>query len=336
MDKKTTYLLELFHSQVERGNYREASSLLKLLAPRLPSSRIMRLRAKIPNRQRAKHPAKAKKGQKVSRTKKFARSEASDRRSAKPLSKAKQEPITPRSKYFAKSETTKRKPISQEQKKDIHAIVAERKIEYLVHFTMACNVANILRYGLIPRKRLLAKLGHRYEVKVNDQWRFDGHSDASCLSISFPNYRMFFTYRQASLKTPWAVLLINPKVLWEKECAFYNCNAASRRMSKIPVEQLKAVSVFEGLFDDFVDDNIFVKRSLLQLPSFLTTNPQAEVLVFDVIPREDIVAVCLPSPNEANSKYCAEWQGVEIRIESVYFGPRKDSEVWSSLRQDAV
>jgi hypothetical protein len=72
---------------------------------------------------------------------------------------------------------------------EIRAFVAERQIEYLVHFTRIENVTSILQYGLLPRDQLEKILGPlSRQVIVNDHQRFDEHQNASCLTISFPNY----------------------------------------------------------------------------------------------------------------------------------------------------
>ena len=207
----------------------------------------------------------------------------------------------------------------------------KRKIKYLVHFTHAANVASILEHGLIPRQQFAAMLRRGYDnVKLTDRWRHDAHLDASCLSISFPNYRMFFHYLKRFPEAAWAVLQIDPAVLWQIDCAFYATNAASKRMSNTPVDSLKTISAFDALFQDYKDEHTYVKRSDLCLPNNLPTNPQAEVLAFDIIPPELILAVCLPRISDYSIHYHSAWHGVHVVIEPDYFGPRSDYKVWSN------
>ena len=61
------------------------------------------------------------------------------------------------------------------------------------------------------------------------------------------------------------------------------------------------------LFDDFEDGSTRVARSSLHIPNSFTTNPQAEVLVFGVIPAQAITAVCVERRNESYALYSSSW-----------------------------
>lgn len=114
-------------------------------------------------------------------------------------------------------------PKTQEQLA-IQAIVTAKNIPYLVHFTRIDNLPSILKNGFYPQSRkmeLSAGIPH-----INDHMRLDNKKDHTCFSISFPNSKMFFRVRN-TFNGDWAVLLINNRILWEKECLFYQTNAAS-------------------------------------------------------------------------------------------------------------
>lgn len=170
-------------------------------------------------------------------------------------------------------------------RQEIQDYAVQIGIPFLMHFTRAVNLPSILQYGLYPVS-LTAEIG--IVPAINDELRLDGHKDGTSLSIAFPNYRMFWKYRQESVGVNWVVLAIHPSVLWMKDCAFCRHNAADARISCQPVAALKTSSAFSGMFDE-IDG--FQSRQEQRLKPFDPTDGQAEVLVFDVIEPELIAGV---------------------------------------------
>ena len=119
-----------------------------------------------------------------------------------------------------------------------------------------------------------------------DYNRIDGCQEAISLSVSFPNYRMFYSKREFFWKSggvnwsQWVVLILEAKLLWELNCFFCRQNAAHDSVRKVPLSTRRSPLEFESLFNDFEG----VSRLDLGIPRSYTTNPQAEVLVFDQIP----------------------------------------------------
>ena len=120
----------------------------------------------------------------------------------------------------------------------LQQICTERHIRTLIHFTRIENLSSILQQGLLGRS-FLEKRGQPFEW--NDEQRLDAHKEAVCLSISFPNYQMFFSVRERKKKaneandSQWIVLLLDANILWELDCAFFQENAASNTAnSRIP------------------------------------------------------------------------------------------------------
>lgn len=218
------------------------------------------------------------------------------------------------------------------REREIRQIVKKRRIKHLVHFTRASNICSIFEHGLIPRQALQKQLGRQAgSVKVNDPYRYDNCLDANCLSISFPNYRMFYRYQKARPFTQWAVLLIRAEVLWKMDCAFCKTNAASANISSTPVEELKSSSTLAELFGDYEDESLSIARSSLSIPDYFATNPQAEVLVFDTIPAENITTVFLRNWDESTALWSASWGNrVPVKYGSDYFRPRFDFEDWQN------
>ncbi|EMF8479020.1 DarT ssDNA thymidine ADP-ribosyltransferase family protein [Morganella morganii] len=175
----------------------------------------------------------------------------------------------------------------------IREIVEQRNITRLFHFTHVDNLSSILVNGLMSRSEL-DKSTSKYDY--NDEDRIDGHLDAICVSISFPNSRMFYKYRMLKPGN-WAVLEITPSVLWDKNCAFYPTNAASNNVRFNDPDLMKGSEAFADLFLD----NIFGIQRDEGLLAKYPTDVQAEVLVFESIPPQCIVNTF--HPNKESAEY---------------------------------
>lgn len=167
----------------------------------------------------------------------------------------------------------------------IQEFATERGIPSLVHFTRASNLPSILANGLYPVSR-----AHELAVapSVNDINRFDGHRDATSLSIGFPNNLMFHKYRLADENIDWVVLALHPQILWTMPCAFCRYNAADARISGQPREALSDLVALQSMF---AESNEQRSRAEQKLRSYDTTDVQAEVMVFDRIGADKIFAV---------------------------------------------
>jgi hypothetical protein len=164
---------------------------------------------------------------------------------------------------------------------EIQAVASARRIRHLVHFTRCENLPTIFRHGLMAVSTS-ARAG--LSVARNDTGRWDGQLDGTSLSIAFPNHSMFFKYRQLSADADWAVLLIAPQVLWEKDCAFYPHNAADGRMVRRPRDELKSAAALSDMFADG-------EGRPASLRPCDPTDPQAEVMVYEVVEPSLIEAV---------------------------------------------
>jgi hypothetical protein len=167
---------------------------------------------------------------------------------------------------------------------EIQAYSQERGISYLLHFTRLINLPSILQHGLCPVSR---HGGLRSPPVINDELRLDGHLDGTSLSIGFPNYLMFYKYRQLA-NTEWVVLGIHPSVLWTKDCGFCQHNAADGRMIGQPLDSLRTLAAMQGMFAESEGENT---RQDQRLKTYDPTDPQAEVLVFDQIEQNFIIGV---------------------------------------------
>ncbi len=154
---------------------------------------------------------------------------------------------------------------------EIKAAAQRRKIPHLIHFTDCRNLRSILRNGLMPKSDWQA---WHITGLTNDDLRLDGHLDAISLSVTFPNYKMFYKYRKLRPEAEWAVILLKPDILWSFRCGFYPKNAAHSTMRVKESEEAESLSAFESLFD----------AKLSPRPDWLRacdpTDPQAEVLAY--------------------------------------------------------
>ena len=201
----------------------------------------------------------------------------------------------------------------------IKRYAAERKIQFLVHFTRIENVVSILDRGLYPRNQC-AKLG--INSMKNDAYRHD-HTDAICASIGFPNYKMFFALQKESPNLQWAIIGLKPDVLWLKDCSFCKANAASSSVSSIPIDDRKGVAALSAMYEDFEGK----ERCKLDIPMCYPTNPQAEVLIHDHVEPELLLGVAFNDKALA-SEFAARYDGLSFIFEPSFFKWRSDYMHW--------
>jgi cold shock CspA family protein/flagellar biosynthesis GTPase FlhF len=227
----------------------------------------------------------------------------------------------------------------EERKEQIQAICQQRGVTTCVHFTHVQNLRGILQNGLLSRRFLEQSAGN-IQARSNDSLRLDKQREANCLSISFPNYRMFYKYRmENNNQADWVVLSLNASLLWELDCAFCKENAASSSVTIIPLNERKQVGSFQGMFEDTSQ----IRREDLGIPAHYPTNPQAEVLVFEQISSDYIKAVDFKNLEAArqwltnNQQWLTDNENINKRdIDNFfshgnhYFSPRLDYQSWNN------
>lgn len=211
--------------------------------------------------------------------------------------------------------------IKIEHKQGMLEIIEKRKINHFVHFTNAKNLESILEHGLLSVREMKER-GITYIS--NDSDRFDAQLKGISLSVSFPNYKMFYTKRQIFKESDWAILLLDPKQIVELPCRFYVKNAACSGMKRKRI-QIRPDMEFENMFHE---DGMGI-REKLGIPSFFTTDPQAEILVLDAIPVKAIQTVCFAN-NIALARYNNLLNAKEVDgcVDGKYFDKRMDYEYW--------
>ncbi len=211
---------------------------------------------------------------------------------------------------------------------NIKQICHDRGIKILVHFTHIENLCRILEEGLLSRETLeTIRDPLKKPPRFNDQDRLDKHPEAICLSIGFPNYKMFYRYRSKN-PSQWVVLLLDAKLLWELDCVFCQENAASNTVRNIPLENRKHPDALNNMFKEYYRT---ISRQSLSIPDHYPTYPQAEVLVCNPIPVAYIKKVHF-CEKTALEQWYSQNSGMDTKIFVVskqYFHPRYDWKVWT-------
>lgn len=199
--------------------------------------------------------------------------------------------------------------------------IIKRDIKNLLHFTDKRNLKSILNKGLIPRKTLESDQVHFFYV---DKDRFDGAPDANCLSLSHPNYKFFYSTRINDQSRDWVIINIKPEILYIKNCAFCYDNAANIKIKSIPIAERKGILAFQNMFPDSIEGK---SRLDLEIPDCYPTNPQAEILVFDIIEPKYIQGIITDTKELAEElKY--KYPNFSFNNQSEFYQPRKDYRHW--------
>lgn len=202
----------------------------------------------------------------------------------------------------------------------IRAEAALNQIQGLVHFTPACNVPQILEHGLLSRIELANR---NLTATFTDSLRLDRQLNATSLSISFPNYRMFFNKRKHLKDLDWAVIIIDPSILWEQYCDFYTVNAASAD-HRILAGSLNSAEALRNMFKRSVNSNP-------KLPLNFTTNPQAEVMTHAPVDPAHFHSVLFENPyvlQKTRLQVPVRCHSVPFMVKDALFQPRLDYNNW--------
>lgn len=202
-------------------------------------------------------------------------------------------------------------------------VVRRQGVSHLVHFTNAANIPSIMEHGLLTRSHLNnSQIPYQY----NDEKRLDNNLSSISLSVSYHNYRMFYSLTLQNKSADWAILWINPAILDTDKAYFYTTNAASSRMTG--QTQRNTPRAFLELFGDLP----YMTRSCLGIPPKYTTDPQAEILYTQNISPKSITNVTFQNA-ELFQRYkdpVYQKSGGKPRYDAKTFGPRQDYQFWKS------
>lgn len=225
--------------------------------------------------------------------------------------------------------------IKRNQENGVREILDRRNIKFFVHFTRIENLSNILNNGLIPVS-MQEKM--RINSVHNDEQRLDSQLDCTSCSVTFPNYKLFYFFRKTKFPdAKWAIIVLNPDVLFSPDNIVYFCptNAASVLPKTSNLDELCYAKSFEDMFKQLITtkENKKIYRSSLKIADYMTTDPQAEILISDIIDKKHIFLICFRS--ETDYEFCIDIHGAslfnrfEIGILPELFSPRRDYAFWT-------
>ena len=186
----------------------------------------------------------------------------------------------------------------------IKKFLESRQINNLVHFTRLGNLRSILQHGLVPRSNQ-----DYFNIKsvCNDVERFDYRLDATSCSITFPNDRIFRSFRDNKYPNEkWVVLILDAKVILSTEnvCEFFLTNAANKIMRSQSGFELRH---FQNMFNNEItiqkSDGSSYTCIRQQMPDNFTTDVQAEILIRGKIEKYYIKKVVFDVVETKNEWY---------------------------------
>lgn len=224
------------------------------------------------------------------------------------------------------------------RREEIEKIIQDRGIKKLYHFTQAKNLNSIFERGILSRNTIYSL---RIDAAVNDSERWDRHTDAISVSISGPNYQMLYALKKGKQNRgetcpgdTFVLLELDPSLLYELDCAFYPTNAASNRVRHASKTEFQGAQALENMFADVVPCPAGThSRAKWDLGSCETSDPQAEVLVFETIPARYIKCVLFETEemDYEYSRWVTNRSHIPFKIllyDDTPFKPRRDFSDW--------
>lgn len=181
---------------------------------------------------------------------------------------------------------------------------AERRgIRRLCHFTSSANFLHVLQSGLLKDRATLDREENKV-VNPTDELRLDGHREAICCSVEYPNsYYLDTAAKKELIFEGWIILLLNPELLWKPGTLFCQKNAAAANGSLIREGLQGYLSMYPQSARGF-------SRKATHLPA-VPTDLQAEVLVPGPIPFTAVTGIVMKSNEQAETEL-ARWDTLSI------------------------
>jgi len=214
--------------------------------------------------------------------------------------------------------------------------IADRKIQYLIHFTPTINLYSILEHkSLLSRESLENIDVDNYDIldyiQFTDNIRYDDKSFIN-LSISSPNTFLlskFIERTRDDVSISWCILKIDPKHIYDDETLFSVTNAASvsaQKQYKIKGD----IDTFSLLFNDkLIINNNQNNRELTRgsIKNKYPTDIQAEVLVKNTIPISSIISICFVNDTQLAEAKAAmiEFNTDKFIVDPLIFNPNRNS-----------
>lgn len=215
----------------------------------------------------------------------------------------------------------------------VSSILKERNIFELIHFTHVENLPTILEFGLLPLEDQKTYYISSHHSDASNHFR-----DAISLSISFPNFKMFYA-KHLGMTSDWAVITLSPDILFENRSKVLFCyENAARFMYEIPEDPEKFIGpkAFNRMFCKNLPTytSKSVSREELAIPSNYTTDPQAEILYHGKIPVSKIEKIQVS--HESSYRKLIQQVGIDkcnLLLSDSMFRPRIDYTFWKKVNE---
>lgn len=192
--------------------------------------------------------------------------------------------------------------------KKLLEITERRNIAFFTHFTQIANLDSILDKGIVSVYDLNRK---NFEYRSSDADRNDNHLEEISVSVSYPNGRMFYSKRR-NIGGEWAVMELDPYFVLKRKCNFFRTNAASDISKEIRRQRENNISDY---FEEMFADDAYGYRAQKGLPDNLTTDEQAEIMVYRHIPVYAIKKIHFQS-REALDRFSEKLDRLGIEYDS--------------------
>lgn len=190
--------------------------------------------------------------------------------------------------------------------------IEKREIEFLVHFTITKNLIGIFEQRKILSRAILEKnkIDFFDIYEFMDDIRFDDKNYIN-LSIQHPNSLLFSRFRQKTADKPdiyWCVLKIDKKYIYHADTLFSVTNAANSINRKY-IGITGDIHKFRMMFKDSltIETSHGLSRIITRgnLKPKYPTDVQAEVLVKNEIPINDVLEFCFENEEDLASAKAA-------------------------------
>lgn len=178
----------------------------------------------------------------------------------------------------------------------IQDIIKSRGITRLCHFVRTNKLLHILKH---PEGIRASDFIPKDVFEANDHKRLDRATEYVNCSVEYPNYWYLKRIKHENkVFEDWAILFINTDIIREENSKFCVTNAATKGGALIK----SGAEAFKEIFDDRIAGSNHVsarnQRKLKNAP----TDDQAEILIYQNIPREYIDGVVFESEDIAKDK----------------------------------
>jgi hypothetical protein len=158
----------------------------------------------------------------------------------------------------------------------------------IIHYTPIENLPSIVENGIVSVSESKNK---NIKVVNNDSQRLDNLLDWISTSITHPNYPYLHSLRMREPQKQFAILELDPKLLWTHDWIAFPTNAAAKESQSLLLHDSNRLVGLNGLINLFRNgmsrdrtNPAQISRSTYNLGDNETTDPQAEVMFHREIP----------------------------------------------------